>query len=233
MAPTSAQVNAVSVVRRDEIARPGGRASDHVARRIDDARGIARRTRRLDRRPRPSRCPPWKYSPLVDGPMTPIWLPRTWLPDAPGIDQHALSAVAADDVGVLRLRCHPPSRWPSPARSLPACCPARPARPCSATAAARPSASRPGRPGILRSSSPGSGRPHRWGSGIEMPTPNPSTASPRMMLCEVASDEPGRAAGLVAVQDHADLCVVAVDRRGRVGNGRDQRGVADRNLRPR
>ena len=44
----SAQVNAVAVVRRDDVARPGGRAADHVARRIDDARRIAGRARRFD-----------------------------------------------------------------------------------------------------------------------------------------------------------------------------------------
>ena len=50
-----------------------------------------------------------------------------------------------------------------------------------------------------------------------------------MMLWEAAMHEPGRAAGLIAVEDHADLGIVAVDRRGRIGNRRDQRGVADRN----
>ena len=59
--------------------------------------------------------------------------------------------------------------------------------------------------------------------------PKPSIARPRMMLCEVATTKPGRAAGLVAVEDDADLGVVAVDCRDRVGNGRDQSGVADRN----
>ena len=50
-----------------------------------------------------------------------------------------------------------------------------------------------------------------------------------MMLCEAAITNPVAPPVWLAVDHDADLGVVAVDRRRRVGNGRDQRGVADRN----
>src|SRR4051812_31468397 len=45
--------------------------------------------------------PDWEYRPAVDGPATPIWLPRTWFPSAPGW---------------IQMPC-----WPLPVRTFPSC----------------------------------------------------------------------------------------------------------------
>ena len=159
-----AQMNAVAVVRRDDIAR---------ARRLRlRSRCLMNRRCSRDRRPsrttrstrRPSRCRP-EIKPTARRPDDADLVAENLVARCAGLDQDTLGAIAADHVGSPGVRCRPPSCWPSPARSLPGCCPARRARPYSATAAACPSASRPGRPGTRRSRCPGSGRPRRSDPG--------------------------------------------------------------------
>ena len=67
--------------------------------------------------------------------------------------------------------------------------------------------------------------PTSVGLGTETPTPKPSMARPRRMLLDALITNPmsvGPLGELAAVDDHADLGIVAVDRGGRVGNRRDR-----------
>ena len=96
----SAQLNAIAVIGRDDVARPGDSASDHVARRIDDARRIARRARRLDGdsvRAVAGR----EIKPAGRRPDDADLVAQDLVARCAGLDQDTLLAIAADDVGVL------------------------------------------------------------------------------------------------------------------------------------
>ena len=68
--PDALDADAGAGVVGDEVARGRGRPADAVARRLDQDPFA----------PLPAR----KYGPLDPGPIRPIWLPSTWLPEAPG-----------------------------------------------------------------------------------------------------------------------------------------------------
>ena len=113
--PHAFDVNAVTAVGRDHVAGPGDGPSDHIAGRIDDARRIAGGARRLDQHPFGT-VAAFVVKPSI-GPMMPIWLPSTWLPDAPGS-----SNTPCDPLPMMTLSScgSVPPRWrlPSRARTL-------------------------------------------------------------------------------------------------------------------
>ena len=100
--PHAFDVDAVAQVVRDEIARARDGSADDVARRIDDARRIGGRSRRLDQHPFRAVAgreveAAGRRSDHAD------LVAQDLVARCPGLDQHALRSVAGDDVVVLGI----------------------------------------------------------------------------------------------------------------------------------
>ena len=190
--------------------------------------GLVARSRRLDQAPLPRRCRPGNTSPFDDGPTTPIWLPRTWLPEAPGSIN--TPCIPLPPMTLLSCGSVPPTVALSEPRTTPCCVLPRPISSTVFGAGKAIAGVRVHGIGqVLADEIALDQVADVGGIGDRDADAEAFDGQAPEELFDALSTNPCPSSHwhVAAIDDHAHLRIVAVDRGGRIGNRRDQGRAQD------